>query len=135
MGLITLGLFVGGYLSQPEIPLWVILSCALIMGLGTASGGLRIIRTLAFSITRLTPVQGFAAEASASSVILVASFFGMPVSSTQVIAGGITGVGAAKGVKFVRWKVPGRLVIAWIFTLPGAGLVGCVAYLLGSRFV
>lgn len=133
MGLITLGLFAGGYLAKPEIPLWVIAACALMMGLGTASGGFRIIRTLAFSITRLTPVQGFAAETSASSVILAASFLGMPVSSTHVITGGVTGVGAAKGREFVQWKVPRKLVAAWIFTLPGAGLVGILVYLLGAK--
>jgi PiT family inorganic phosphate transporter len=133
MGLITLGLFAGGYLTAPDIPLWVILSCAVVMGLGTASGGFRIIKTMGFSITRINAVQGFAAEASASIVILTASFLGMPVSSTHVIAGGITGVGTAKGREAVRWHVPRRLVLAWIFTLPGAGLVGAFAYFVASK--
>jgi PiT family inorganic phosphate transporter len=133
MGLITLGLFAGGYLTHTTIPIWVIFSCAIMMGLGTASGGFRIIKTMGFSITKINTVQGFAAETSASLVILSASFLGMPVSSTHVIAGGITGVGAAKGKQSVKWKVPQRLVLAWIFTLPGAGIVGAIAYLIASN--
>lgn len=128
MGLITLGLFVAGYIETPTIPLWVILACALMMGLGTASGGFRIIKTLGFSITKITTVQGFAAEASSSAVILAASCLGMPVSSTHVIAGGITGVGTARSLSSVQWNVPKKLVLAWIFTLPGAGLVGALTY-------
>jgi len=132
MGIITLGLFAGGYLLKPEIPLWVILACAIVMGLGTGSGGFRIIKTMGYSITKITPIQGFAAEASASAVILTASFLGMPVSSTHVIAGGITGVGTAKGRTAVRWKVPQRLVLAWILTLPGAGAAGSLIYFLAK---
>lgn len=130
MGVITLGLFAGGYLLTPKIPLWVILACAVVMGLGTASGGFRIIKTMGYSITKITPIQGFAAEASASAVILAASFMGMPVSSTHVIAGGITGVGTAKGRTAVSWHVPRRLVMAWILTLPGAGAAGALLYFL-----
>jgi PiT family inorganic phosphate transporter len=134
MGLITLGLFAAGVLSTPHIPIWVILSCALVMGLGTASGGFRIIKTMAFSITKIDSVQGFAAEVSASAVILTASFLGMPISSTHMIAGSITGVGTAKGAHAVRWKVPQRLVLAWILTLPCAAAVGSLAYLLIAYF-
>jgi PiT family inorganic phosphate transporter len=130
MGIITLGLFAGGYLTTTAIPLWVIIACAIVMGLGTASGGLRIIKTMAFSITKIEPVQGFAAEVSASAVILTASFLGMPVSSTQMIAGSITGVGTAKGHRAVSWEVPRKLVFAWCLTLPCAGLIGSLAYLL-----
>ena len=133
MGLITLGLFAGGYLQTTEIPLWIIMSCAVVMGLGTATGGFRIIKTMGFSITKINPIQGFAAEASASVVILAASFLGMPVSSTHVIAGGITGVGTAKGKEAVRWQVPLRLVMAWILTLPGAGIVGALAYIIATK--
>ncbi|MBM3183855.1 MAG: inorganic phosphate transporter [Chlamydiae bacterium] len=132
MGLITLGLFAGGVISNTEIPIWVIMTCAIVMGLGTASGGFRIVKTMGFSITDITPLQGFAAEASASAVILAASFLGMPISSTHVIAGGITGVGAAKGRAAVRWGVPRKLVIAWILTLPGAGIVGVGVYFLAN---
>ena len=132
MGLITLGLFTAGVLEAPIIPLWVIISCAVVMGLGTASGGLRIIKTMGFSITKIDSMQGFAAETSASAVILGASFLGMPVSSTHMIAGSITGVGSAKGIAAVRWAVPQKLVIAWVLTLPGAGSVGVLSYYLAS---
>ncbi len=130
MGIITLGLFVSGYLATPTIPFWVILACALTMGLGTASGGFRIIRTLGFGITRIEPFQGFAAECSASTVILAASFMGMPVSSTQMIAGSITGVGSARSMDSVRWGIPRKMILAWVLTLPGAGIVGATTYIL-----
>lgn len=128
MGIITLGLFASGHIASIEIPLWVIFSCALVMGLGTASGGFRIIRTMGYSITKISPAQGFAAECAASGVILTASFLGMPISSTQMIAGSITGVGSAKSLRAVRWGTPRRMAIAWLLTLPGAGTVGAIAY-------
>ena len=134
MGIITLGLFASGLLHQPEIPLWVIFACALTMGLGTASGGFRIIHTMGFSITKIEPIQGFAAEATASLVILCASFLGMPISSTQMIAGSITGVGSAKSLGAVSWNVPRTFVAAWVLTLPGAGVIGAGTYFLFSFF-
>jgi PiT family inorganic phosphate transporter len=129
MGIITLGLFSGGYLTTPSIPLWVIISCAIMMGLGTASGGFRIIKTMAFSITKIEPAQGFAAEISASAVILGASFLGMPISSTQTLAGSITGAGTAKSLAAVSWRVPQTMVFTWLITLPCAALAGTLAYL------
>ncbi|MBU6383368.1 MAG: inorganic phosphate transporter family protein [Verrucomicrobia bacterium] len=132
MGIITLGLFAGGYLHTPHIPLWVILTCAVVMGLGTASGGFRIIRSMGFAITKLEPVQGFAAELSASAVILTASFLGIPVSSTQMIAGSITGVGTAKSLQAVSWKVPQKFLYTWVLTLPGAGIVGALVYFMSA---
>ena len=128
MGIITLGLFAAGAIHTHHIPLWVILSCAVMMGLGTATGGFRIIQTMGFEITELKPVQGFAAEASASLVILVASFLGMPLSSTHIIVGGITGVGAARGSRFVQWKTTKKLVWAWIMTIPGAALASAAVF-------
>ncbi len=128
MGLITLGLFTAGIIATPTIPFWVIISCAIVMGLGTASGGFRIIKTLGFSITKIDPMQGFAAETSASAVILLASFLGMPISSTHMITGSITGVGSAKGVAAVRWVVLQKLIFMWVLTLPGAGILGVLAY-------
>ncbi len=130
MGIITLGLFVSGVIATPAIPIWVVLGCALVMGLGTASGGFRIIRTMGFGITRIEPFQGFAAECSASAVILAASFMGMPVSSSHMIAGSITGVGSARSMDSVRWGVPRKIILAWMLTLPGAGSVGAIAYLI-----
>lgn len=123
MGVITLGLFAGGVLMQPIIPFWVIASCAIVMGLGTASGGFRIIRTVGFEITKLHPLQGFAAETSASCVILTASFLGMPISSTHMIVGSVTGVGMAKGASRVRWSTGKKMTLAWILTLPGSAAV------------
>jgi inorganic phosphate transporter, PiT family len=128
MGIITLGLFASGFISTPHIPLWVIFACAIMMGLGTASGGFRIIRTMGFQITKLEPVQGFSAELGASCVILAASYLGMPVSSTHMIVGSIAGVGAARGREAVQWKIAYKLVGTWIFTLPGAGLVAAGVY-------
>lgn len=130
MGIITLGLYSAGLIATTHIPIWVIATCALVMGLGTATGGLRIIKTMGFGITKIHPDQGFTAETSSSIVILVASFLGMPISSTHVIAGGITGVGVAKGWNLVSWAVPKRLILALFFTLPGAAFIGALSYLL-----
>lgn len=137
MGIIALGLFASGFISEPYIPFWVIVSCAVMMGIGTASGGFRIIRTVGYEITSLQPVQGFAAETSASCVILAASFLGMPVSSTHMIVGSVTGVGAAKGIQNVRWRTGKKLVITWIFTLPGSGCVAalCFYFLRGINLI
>ncbi len=134
MGIITLGLYAGGAIAHPIIPLWVIAACAIVMGLGTASGGFRIIRTVGFEITRLQPLQGFAAETSASMVILAASFFGMPVSSTHMIVGSVTGVGVARGSSKVRWTVGKKMAYAWVLTLPGAGLVAALTYFIVNLF-
>jgi PiT family inorganic phosphate transporter len=123
MGLITLGLFASKLITTQSIPLWVILACAITMGLGTASGGVRIIKTVGFSITKLQTMQGFAAEMSASCVILTASFLGMPISSTHMIVGSVTGVGAAKGMHAVSWGVMKKLSVAWALTLPGSALI------------
>ncbi len=130
MGIITLGLYASGYLSSYTVPLWVILSCALVMGVGTASGGMRIIRTVGFSITKLRPIQGFTAEVSASLIILSASFLGMPISSTHMIVGSVTGVGAAKGMRAVRWSIMKKLLIAWIVAIPGSAFVSWIVFLL-----
>ena len=132
MGLITLGLFAGGYVTSTTIPLWVIFICAITMGLGTASGGLRIINTMGFKITKIDSMQGFAAETSASAVILTASVLGMPISSTHMIAGSITGVGLSKGFKAVEWNVQRKLVYAWILTIPGAAFFGALGFYLFS---
>jgi inorganic phosphate transporter, PiT family len=134
MGIITLGLFAAGMIATPHIPLWVIIACALVMGIGTASGGMRIIHTVGYEITKLKPLQGFAAETSASCVILTASFLGMPISSTHMIVGSVTGVGVAQGPSKVRWSTGKKMAIAWIMTLPGSALISALAcYLL--RFI
>lgn len=135
MGIITLGLFSAGLLTSAAIPTWVILACAITMGVGTASGGLRIVRTVGYKITRLEPTQGFAAEMSASLIILVASFLGMPISSTHMIVGSVTGVGSARGFKAVRWLIAQKLAIAWILTIPGSAAVSFLFYYLITKYL
>ncbi|MBS3905329.1 MAG: inorganic phosphate transporter [Simkania sp.] len=134
MGIIALGLFASGLVATTHIPLWVILACALMMGLGTATGGFRIINTVGFKITKLTSPQGFAAEISASFVILFASFLGMPISSSQMIVGSVSGVGTAKGTSHVQWQVGKKVVLAWICTLPGAALFSAIALRIMKSF-
>ncbi len=131
MGIITLGLFASKLIPTQTVPFWVIAACALVMGLGTASGGVRIIKTVGFSITRLKTMQGFASEMSSSIVILIASFLGMPISSTHMIVGSVSGVGAARDVEAVDWRVLNKLAFAWALTLPGSALMAaCFSYFL-----
>ncbi|MEZ0324812.1 MAG: anion permease [Fimbriimonas sp.] len=128
MGIITLALVANGTLSKAEVPLWVKISCAIVMALGTSAGGWRIMRTMGHKIIRLEPVNGFAAETAGATVIMTASHFGMPISTTHAIAGSIFGVGASKRLSAVRWKVALDMVMAWVTTIPAAMLVGAVAY-------
>jgi PiT family inorganic phosphate transporter len=127
MGIIALALATGGYmeLSPGEdiyIPFWVILSCGLAMALGTAMGGWRVIKTLGVKMLKLEPVHGFAAETSAASLIFGASHLGLPVSTTHVISTCIMGVGATKRLTAVRWGIAGKILMAWVFTLPACGI-------------
>jgi PiT family inorganic phosphate transporter len=128
MGVITLALVSGGYLTSIEVPLWVILSCALAMGMGTAMGGWRVIKTLGHQMMKLQPVHGFAAETAAIAVIGGASSLGLPVSTTHVITTCIMGVGATKRISAVRWGVAGKILMAWLFTLPACIGVAWVTY-------
>jgi PiT family inorganic phosphate transporter len=132
MGIVTLALFSAGKISRIDVPMWVVASCALAMGVGTAVGGRKVIRTLGMKMIHLKPYQGFAAETSASIVILSASHFGLPVSTTHVISSAIMGVGAQKGVSAVRWGVARNILVAWILTLP---LTAAVAWLLMKLFL
>ena len=134
MGIIALALFASGQIDTFEIPLWVKILCALTMAAGTYSGGWRIIHTLGSKVIKLDPIHGFAAETSAASVIQLATHFGIPVSTTHVITSSIMGVGATQRLSAVRWGVARSIVFAWIVTLPAAGLVGAVAYLLLNLF-
>jgi len=132
MGIVTLALFSAGKLSKIDVPTWVVGACALAMGIGTAAGGRKVIHTLGMKMIHLKPYQGFAAETSASAVILTASHFGLPVSTTHVISSAIMGVGAQKGVSAVRWGVARNILLAWTFTLP---LTAGVAWLLMKFFL
>jgi len=118
MGVITLALFSHGLIPTNDVPLWVILLCAGAMGLGTALGGWRVIKTLGVQMLKLEPVHGFAAETSATAIILGASALGMPVSTTHVISTCIMGVGATRRLSAVKWGIAGKILLAWIFTLP-----------------
>ena len=134
MGIMTLALIGAGVLPHDApIPLWVILVAASAISLGTASGGWRIIRTMGQRVVKLDPVHGFAAETTAATVILTASHFGMPVSTTHVISSAIMGVGASDRLSAVRWGVAGNIVTAWILTIPASGFAALVAWEILSR--
>ena len=133
MGIITLALVTGGFLAEPVVPLWVILVAATAISFGTAAGGWRIIRTMGQRVVKLDPVHGFAAETTAATIIVGASHFGMPVSTTHVISSAIIGVGASDRFSAVRWGVAGNIVIAWILTIPASGAVAWLSWELLSR--
>ncbi len=128
MGIITLALLLFGEIDTVEVPLWVKLSCASAMCLGTAIGGWKIVKTMGSRIFKLEPVHGFAAETATGIVITGASLMGAPVSTTHTVSAAIFGVGSSKRVNAVRWGVAGQLVVAWVLTLPCAGVVGAAAY-------
>ena len=134
MGVITLALVASGQLTSSEVPTWVIVACALAMGLGTTVGGWRIIRTLGIKMVKLEPVHGFAAETAAASVLLFTAHFGLPVSTTHTITSSILGVGSTKRLSAVRWGVTSKIFSAWVFTLPGAALLGAGVYALLASF-
>ncbi len=129
MGIITLALLSAGQIASPEVPTWVIVACALAMGLGTAAGGWRIVRTLGMRILTLEPVHGFAAETGAAAVLLATAHIGLPVSTTHTITSSVMGVGVIKRLSAVRWGVTARILYAWVFTLPGSALLGAAIYL------
>jgi inorganic phosphate transporter, PiT family len=129
MGIIAVLLYSQGLLGGTfHIPFWVVLSCQAAMGLGTLIGGWRIVHTLGSRITRLHPVQGFCAEAGGAMTLFLATYFGIPVSTTHTITGAIVGVGAARKVAGVRWNIASNVVVAWIVTLPAAAFFGAVFY-------
>ena len=130
MGVITLALVANGSLgSDAEVPTWVIVSAATAIALGTYMGGWRIIKTMGTRIIKMDAAQGFSAQGAGAAVILSSSHFGFPLSTTQVIAGGVMGAGAGKRVSAVRWGVAGNIVVAWLLTLPAAAVIGALTYL------
>jgi PiT family inorganic phosphate transporter len=133
MGIIAVLLYSQGALGgEFRVPLWVILCCQAAMALGTLFGGWRIVHTLGSRITRLHPVQGFCAEAGGAATLFLATYFGIPVSTTHTITGAIVGVGAARKVAAVRWNVASNVVVAWILTMPAAALIGAGFYQLSK---
>ncbi len=135
MGVFALALVLAGVTSEFHVPLWVIFLCGIIMGIGTLVGGWRIIRTMGFRLTKLEPVHGFTAETSAGLAIVLASFRGIPLSTTHTINNAIMGVGATRRLSAVRWGVGGNIVAAWVLTFPVcAGLGWLLAWLFGVIF-
>ena len=134
MGIIWLLLIAAGVTSPTATmpPSWVIVSCYIAIAFGTMFGGWRIVKTMGQKITKLRPVGGFAAETGGAITLFLATSLGIPVSTTHTITGCIIGVGAARRASAVRWGVAGNIVIAWIVTLPAAGLIGAAFYFLAS---
>ncbi|GAA5177717.1 low-affinity phosphate transporter PitH [Rugosimonospora acidiphila] len=130
VGIVLLGLTIGGYESMTRHQWWVDVLTALVLAVGTYSGGWRIIRTLGRKVIHLDPPQGFAAEATASAVLYTATAYGLPISTTHTITSAIMGVGATKRLSAVRWGVAGNILVAWVLTFPAAGAVGAIVYLL-----
>ncbi|MDQ4019873.1 MAG: inorganic phosphate transporter, partial [Actinomycetota bacterium] len=126
MGIITLALIASGHVSEDDfhVPLWVIVSAATAMALGTYAGGWRIIRTLGQRIAKLEPPQGFAAETACASILFLTAKYGFPVSTTHTISGSVLGAGATRRLSAVRWGVAGEILVAWVMTIPCAALVG-----------
>ncbi|MCP5412357.1 MAG: inorganic phosphate transporter [Alphaproteobacteria bacterium] len=135
MGIIAALLFAHGFEGGDfHVPLWVVLACQAAMALGTLAGGWRIVRTMGSRITHLTPFQGVCAETAGSITLFMATYMGIPVSTTHTITGAIVGVGAARRVNAVRWNVAKDIVVAWIITMPAAGLIAAVFYFLAGAF-
>ena len=133
MGIIAALLYSQGLLgAEFRVPFWVVITCQAAMALGTLFGGWRIVRTMGSRITRLTPMQGFCAEAGGAATLFMATGLGVPVSTTHTITGAIVGVGAARKVSAVRWNVASGIVVAWVVTLPAAALVAAVFYALAG---
>jgi len=135
MGIITLALLSYGAIPEFAVPLWVKLSCAIAMGLGTAAGGWRIIKTIGKDFVKLQPVHGFCVETAAAGVILGASSIGMPVSTTHVITSSILGVGLSKRLTAVNWNVAYRILWAWVLTIPASAIVAFITYATLSPFL
>lgn len=135
MGITTSLLFTAGLISEFKIPLWVVLSAHAAIALGTLSGGWRIVKTMGQRITKLRPIDGVCAETAGAASIFLATHLGIPVSTTHVITGAISGVGSANRLSAVRWNVTARIVWAWIFTIPAAAAIAGLIYLLARVFL
>jgi inorganic phosphate transporter, PiT family len=132
MGIIWLLLIANGVTSRDHLPAWVVVSCFFAMGVGTMFGGWRIVKTMGQRITKLKPVGGFAAECAGSITLFMATYFGIPVSTTHTITGAIIGVGTTRGSAAVRWGTAGNIVIAWIITIPASAGIAALAWWMGG---
>ncbi|HEX7647670.1 MAG TPA: anion permease [Noviherbaspirillum sp.] len=136
MGIIWMLLIAAGYTSDKDpLPWWVILSCYTAIGLGTLFGGWRIVKTMGQKITKLKPVGGFCAETGGAITLFLASWMGIPVSTTHTITGAIVGVGSSRKMSAVRWGVAGNIVWAWIFTIPASAFVAAIAWWIGTKIL
>ena len=135
MGILTLVLLMGGFIDRFEVPLWVMLACAVAITLGILSGGWRIVRTLGFAIYKVRPLHALDSQLTSASVILGASLLGAPVSTTHVVATSIMGLGAAERPKAVRWAKAGEIATTWVVTIPGAALFSVVFYVVARGLV
>jgi PiT family inorganic phosphate transporter len=134
MGIITMGLVGAGFLSEFQVPVWVIAASGGAIALGTALGGWRIIRTLGGKFYKVRPVHAFTAQVTSTAVILGTALLGGPVSTTQVVSSAILGVGSAERLSKVRWGVAGNILLAWILTIPSSGLLAALAFVVIRHF-
>lgn len=131
MGIVASLLFSAGLLGNKfHIPLWIVLACHAAIALGTMFGGWRIVKTMGQKVAKLKPIDGFCAEAGAAVMLFVSTMFGIPVSTTHTITGAIMGVGSLRGLNAVKWGVAGRIIWAWILTIPCSGIISALAYTL-----
>jgi inorganic phosphate transporter, PiT family len=130
MGIITSLLFAGGLITEFKVPLWVVLSAHAAIALGTLTGGWRIVKTMGQKITKIRSIDGVCAETASATSIFLATHLGIPVSTTHVITGAISGVGSANRLSAVRWGVTLNIVWAWLFTIPGAAVLGAIIFFL-----
>jgi len=136
IGIIWMLLIAAGMTGAAEpVPAWVVISCYLVIALGTAFGGWRIVKTMGQRITKLKPYNAVCAELSGSTTLFLATELGIPVSTTHTITGSIVGVGAAQSVSAVRWGVAGNLVLAWVLTIPCSAFISAVAWWVGQHFL
>jgi PiT family inorganic phosphate transporter len=135
MGIIALVLFSSGMIETFHVDRWVVFACYFAIALGTVFGGWRIVKTMGTNITKIRPMEGFCAETSSAFVLLGTAHFGIPVSTTHVIAGSIMGVGTVEGARGVRWITARKIIWAWILTIPATGLFSAASYYLVSLFV
>ncbi|MFZ5647410.1 MAG: inorganic phosphate transporter [Bacillota bacterium] len=133
MGIIVLALITGGYLDSHSVPLWVKLSSASAMALGTSMGGWKIIRTVGTQITRVAPPNGFASDLSSALIIITATLFKLPVSTTHVISSSIMGAGTANGISAVNWGTAKKIIMAWLVTLPASAVLAALSFVLLTR--
>lgn len=135
MGLISMALVAANIYSEFTVPMWVKISAAVAIALGTLAGGWRIIKTMGMKLTKLRPIDGFSAETSAATTIMLASHFGMPISTTYVITSSIMGVGVAKKLNAIKWSLAFTILTAWLFTIPASATLSFIFYKIISLFI